>query len=146
MFCVYDDEEGVRRMKKKRVAYPVLIKKGSEMYLARIPDLDRMTQGYDFADAMDMARDCIGLWAVQLQSEGKEMPKENTVPYTVEDDEVLTYVDIDFEEYKRKNDNRAVKKNCTIPSWLAYQAEQEGINFSQVLQEALKEKLGIEKE
>ena len=52
-------------------------------------------------------------------------------------------VDVDFEEYRRKNDMRAVKKNCTIPSWLNFEAERAGINFSAVLQAALKNELNI---
>lgn len=52
-------------------------------------------------------------------------------------------VDIDFLEYKKKHDNRMVKKNCTIPYYLNDMAEKEGINFSRVLQDALQEKLGL---
>ena len=53
-----------------------------------------------------------------------------------------TWVDVDFAEYCKKVDNRAVKKNCTIPYWLNVKAEKAGINFSKVLQEALLEVLG----
>ena len=52
-------------------------------------------------------------------------------------------LDIDFDIYRRKNELRAVKKNCTIPSWLNYEAEKANINFSQVLQNALMEQLKI---
>ena len=47
------------------------------------------------------------------------------------------------EEYRRKTDNKMVKKNCTIPNYLNVEAEKRGINFSRVLQEALQEKLGM---
>ena len=57
--------------------------------------------------------------------------------------EIVTLVDVDFSEYRRKNDMRAVKKNCTIPSWLNFEAEKAGINFSAVLQAALKSELKI---
>jgi post-segregation antitoxin (ccd killing protein) len=50
---------------------------------------------------------------------------------------------VDFAEYRRKNDMRAVKKNCTIPSWLNYEAERAGVNFSAVLQTALKQELNV---
>ena len=55
----------------------------------------------------------------------------------------MTLVDIDFDIYRRKNELRAVKKNCTIPSWLNYEAEKANINFSQVLQDALIQKLNL---
>ena len=55
----------------------------------------------------------------------------------------MSLVDIDTVEYRVANDSRAVKKTLTLPSWLNAKAEAEGINFSQVLQAALKEKLGL---
>ncbi len=51
--------------------------------------------------------------------------------------------DVDFDEYRKKNDMRAVKKNCTLPSWLNYEAEKANINFSQLLQQALIQKLNL---
>lgn len=130
--------------RKTRIAYPVLIFEDEDMYLARIPDFDGMTQGYDFADAMDMARDYIGLNWTCMVDMGETIPEPNSVPFEVGENETLTYVDINFIEYRRKTDNLPVKKKCTLPNWLCYEAEQAGINFSQVLQEALKQKLGIE--
>ena len=56
---------------------------------------------------------------------------------------ILTLVDVDIDEYRKRLNNRAGKKNCTLPYWLCAQAEREGINFSKVLQEALSEKLNV---
>ena len=56
---------------------------------------------------------------------------------------IVTLVDVDFAEYRRKNDLKTVKKNCTLPSWLSFEAEKAGINFSAVLQSALKKELKI---
>ena len=61
----------------------------------------------------------------------------------VDEGEIVSLVDVDFTEYRRKNEMKAVKKNCTIPSWLCYAAEKANINFSQALQEALKRELRI---
>jgi post-segregation antitoxin (ccd killing protein) len=52
-------------------------------------------------------------------------------------------VDIDFESYRRANDVRTVRKNVTVPSWLNDMAGKSGINFSQVLQDGLKNKLNV---
>ena len=57
--------------------------------------------------------------------------------------EIVSLVDVDFLEYRRKNELRTVKKNCTLPGWLCYEAEKANINFSQVLQTALKQELHI---
>ena len=65
-----------------------------------------------------------------------------TMPHP-EEQEIVTLVDIDFAAYRRANDLRTVRKNVTLPSWLNDLAERNGVNFSQVLQESLKERLHV---
>ena len=60
-----------------------------------------------------------------------------------QDGDTVSLVDVNFTEYRRKNELRTVKKNCTLPSWLCYEAEKANINFSQALQSALKHELHI---
>ena len=50
---------------------------------------------------------------------------------------ILTYVDVDFSEYRRKTDMKTVRRNVALPSWLNYEAEHAGVNVSRILQEAL---------
>ena len=57
----------------------------------------------------------------------------------------MSLVDIDFKEYRRKIDNKTVRKNVTLPNWLNKEAEKAHINVSRVLQEALMLKLGVSK-
>ncbi|MBS5787990.1 MAG: hypothetical protein KIC98_08780 [Clostridioides difficile] len=71
------------------------------------------------------------------------LPKQNTKEFTKNDNDIVTLVDVDFTEYRKRHDNRAVKKNCTLPYWLSNAAEKEGINFSRILQDALKKELGL---
>lgn len=130
-------------MKLRRFAYPVLMKRTDDGYYIKIPDFDIATQGNDIADGMDMARDAIGLMCIDYQDEKKEIPVPNSVEFDETDFDVKTFVDIDLEEYRKRLENKSVKKNCTIPYWLNERAEVEGINFSRVLQEALAEKLGV---
>ena len=52
-------------------------------------------------------------------------------------------MDVELEGYRSRLNNKAVKKNCTIPFWLNEAAEKEDINYSKVLQEALMQKLGM---
>ena len=49
-----------------------------------------------------------------------------------------------MDEYRKRYNNKAVKKTLTIPMWLNYLSEKNNLNFSQILQEALKERLGID--
>lgn len=124
--------------------YPIILTKDSFGYLVTIPDFNINTQGRDLAEAIFMARDAIGLMGIDMEEEGKELP-EATEAKKINENDIVTLVDIDFTEYRKKADNRAVKKNCTIPHWLSVEAEKAGINFSRVLQEALIEKLNTEK-
>lgn len=73
---------------------------------------------------------------------GRFRQASGTMPHP-EEQEIVTLVDIDFAAYRRANDLRTVRKNVTLPSWLNDLAERNGVNFSQVLQESLKERLHV---
>ena len=127
-------------------AYPIIMTQGKEFIVVYVPDFNINTQGKDFAEAIEMARDAIGLMGVDMQDDGETLPGASgiaDIQAIALPDSIVSLVDVDFAEYRRKNDMRAVKKNCTIPSWLNYEAEQAGINFSAVLQAALKNALNI---
>ena len=130
-------------MKGLKRAYPVLMKRTDDGYYVEIPDMGMATQGNDIAEAMEMARDAIGLMGIDYQEDGEAIPEPYSVEFSADGFDISTLVDIDFLEYRKKLENKAVKKNCTIPYWLNEQAEKEGINFSRLLQEALATKLGV---
>ncbi len=124
--------------------YPIVIEKGKKYLVVHIPDFDISTQGFDIPDAIEMARDAIGIVGLELEDNQEEVPNGTDLEnINVGSNQIKTLVDVDFSVYRRQNDLRTVRKNCTIPSWLCYEAEQHNINFSNVLQEALKEKIGI---
>jgi predicted RNase H-like HicB family nuclease len=130
-----------------KTAYPVTMlhdKKTGE-YVVYVPDMTINTQGKDLPDAIEMARDAISVIGVYLQDEGKPIPMPSDIEDIVPEEgyTIKTLVDVDFDDYRRKNDLRTVKKNCTLPSWVSSAAEQAGVNFSQVLQAALIEQLGL---
>lgn len=135
-----------------KLTYPILIAQSEDDYLVYIPDMDIYTEGGSMADAMEMARDAIGLKGIDMEDEGIQIPQpsdyETALRIAGKDTEefdytsgVLTLVDIDFAEYRRKKDNRAVRRNVTLPSWLNAEAEKLHINVSKVLQEALSERI-----
>lgn len=132
-------------VKSVKVAYPIIMSKGKKHIVVYIPDFDINTQGTDEADAMEMARDAIGLMGIDMEDENESIPKPSQLSKVKikEKDDIITLVDVDFSEYRRKNDMRAVKKNCTIPSWLNFEAAKAGVNFSAVLQAALKQELHL---
>lgn len=122
-------------------AYKIALIKEEKGYTVYIPAFDGWTQGENLEDALYMAVDYIGIMGIELEDSGKTIPED--VPYTAKEGEEESYVVVDFAEYRRKNEMKTVKKNCSIPSWLNYEAEKAGINFSAVLQAALKKELKI---
>ena len=132
-----------------KTVYPIIIypkSSGEATHYVEIPDIDRGTQGENLADCMDMARDALSLWAITEMDEGRTVPKPSELSsLDVPVGAVATLIDVDFDEYRRRLANRAVRKNCTIPAWLNEAAEKQGVNFSAILQRALMEQLGIKR-
>lgn len=126
-------------------SYPIILTPDEPGYIVFIPDFNVNTEGESLTEAIEMARDAIGLMGIDYEDDGKELPAPSSV-FSVEknrEKDIVTLVDVDFAEYRRKNDLKTVKKNCTLPSWLSFEAEKAGINFSAVLQSALKKELKI---
>lgn len=127
-------------------SYPIILTPDEVGYVVYIPDFSSNTEGDTLTEAIEMARDAIGLMGIDMQDDGTTLPEPSdftTIQKNSADGDIVTLVDVDFAEYRRKNDLRTVKKNCTIPSWLNFEAEKAGVNFSAVLQAALKKELHI---
>ena len=123
--------------------YPIILTPTETGYYVTIPDLEINTQGNTLAEAMEMARDAIGLWGITQEDLGNPIPTPSQITPHHNENEICTLVDVDFIAYRKANENRAVKKTLTIPSWLNAEAEKAGINFSRVLQDALMQKLNV---
>jgi len=125
--------------------YPAIFEKEGDFYNVCFPDLESCyTQGEGIADAYEMAEDALCLTLYNLEEEGKEIPKASEVNMLkIKDNGFVSLVSCDTLEYRKFYDNRAVKKTLTIPSWLNTMSEKAGINFSAILQNALKKELHI---
>jgi predicted RNase H-like HicB family nuclease len=127
--------------------YPVILthaKIGRESgYAVYVPDLEINTQGCDMAEAIAMARDAIGMKGICEQDEGRAVSEPSATEPARETGDIVTWVDIDFDRYRRASDMRTVRVNVTVPQYLKDMGEERGINFSQTLQKALKEELEI---
>lgn len=128
-----------------KAVYPIILTPAQCGYVVYVPDLDINTEGEDIPGAIAMARDAISLWGVCQEDQGHPIPAPSTLSPSCKKDELLTLVDVDFTAYRRANETRAVRKNVTIPSWLNDAAERNGVNFSAVLQDALKQQLHVDR-
>jgi len=125
-------------------AYPIILTPTAKGYVVYFPDFDTGTQGKDVPDAIYMARDAIGLLGIDMEDDGKSLPHPSRLADVAhEANETVTLVDVDFAEYRRQNDMRSVRRNCTLPAWLDAEAAKAKINVSAVLQNALKQELHL---
>lgn len=126
-----------------KYVYPAIFESENGKYYVSVPDLNGCnTVGEDLQDAIEMARDAIEMWLCIAEDRKEKIP-EPTENLKLEKG-FISLIDADTTKYRKMTSNRAVKKTLTIPSWLNEQAELAGVNFSQILQEALLEKLNIQ--
>ncbi len=119
--------------------YTATFKEKKGKVYARIPDLKGcISTGKNYEDAIEQITDAACGWLVVAEDEGMVIP-EPTPQYELITDEKITYslIYIDTISYRAKTDNRSVRKNVSMPAWMAYMADRLGINCSQVLQESL---------
>ena len=114
-------------------------------YSVEVPDLlGCVTQGDDLEEAMEMAQDAALGWILTAIEEEEEIPIPSQIEQIKlqEKDGFKTLLLLDIDQYTEKyGTKKSVKKTLTIPEWLNKRAEKIGINFSQVLQEALLNKI-----
>lgn len=132
---------------KTTLFYPAVFHKAEEGgFWISFPDIPEcLTEGDNMAEAYAMASDALGLCLSDRMKEKEPLP-EPSEPENIKttSDEYVVIIQFNLEEYNKKFNSKAVKKTLSIPQWLNEEAMAKNINFSLVLQEALKEQL-IEK-
>ena len=134
--------------------YPVIftpLNDKKDTVLVEVPDLKILTEGYGMSDAIYMARDAIGLKGISYEDDGMDIPDASSLgdinasegTFAEDGEGYVSLVDIDFVEYRRRVDNKTVRRNVTLPNWLNQEAEKAHLNVSKVLQEALMMKLNV---
>ena len=108
-------------------------------YTVVVPDLPGcVTEGDSLANAILMAEDAASGWVLDELEDGKPAPKASSPDVLeLEPGDFVNYVVLDIDAYAEKYGEKAIRKNLTIPAWLNTFAEQQHLNFSQVLQDAL---------
>lgn len=133
--------------------YPTIFTQADDVVLIEVPDMGILTEGKDIADAVEMARDAIGLKGISLEDDKLEVPEPSEMSdidiqkgtFIEDGKSFVSLVDVDFLAYRSRLDNKTVRRNVTLPNWLNREAEEAHLNVSRVLQEALMSKLGVTK-
>lgn len=109
-------------------------------YLVRVPDLPGcITTGRTLAEVLDNVRDALAVYLCSLEDTHDPFPTPRPPEaFSSKPGEACVLVDADTVKYRKETDTRAVRKNVSIPAWMATMAEQRGVNCSQVLQDALR--------
>ncbi len=129
-----------------KYVYPAIFTREDDGgYSVMFPDIESCyTCGDDMPDALDMAEDVLCLMLYDMEKDGREIPApSNSKAIPTDDRSVVSLVGCDTDFYRRFYENKSVKKTLTIPMWLNERAERANINFSGVLQEALKTQLHL---
>ena len=126
-----------------RYTYTAVITTGDGKCYARVPDIPGcVTTGRDIEDAVVQITDALSGCLVVWEDEGLPIPTATAQPEVPhESQDILTLVSVDTIAYRARTDTRAVRKNVSIPAWMAAMAERKGINCSKVLQDALAKQL-----
>ena len=129
----------------EKLFYPALFHKSEEGgFWISFPDFPEcFTEGDDMKQAYEMTVEALGLALVNRKEEKEEIPDPSDLDKIQNEDGTIVIVEFDVLEYQRKHNSKAVKKTLSIPEWLNEEAVSMGVNFSQVLQEALMSKLNI---
>lgn len=126
-----------------KMFYPVIFTKEDVGYSAAAVDLDGcFSEGDTFGEAYTNIQDAIGLYLEDLE-EYPSPSNPESISHDLGEGKFMCVVEFDQTEYKKRNYTKSVKKTLTIPEWLNEEAEKQHINFSGVLQDALKSKLDM---
>ena len=121
--------------------YPAIFHKEESAYWVEFPDLEGChTYGSSINETMEAAQEALAAYLLTLLEQEKKIPAPSDISSFHTNNGFFSLVSCDINQYR---DTKAVKKTLTIPSWLNDRAVSMGINFSQVLQEALLSKIQI---
>ncbi len=131
--------------KEERYFYPAIFQyeEGQEISVL-FPDLDCATCGVDDKDALLSARELLGCVLYGLEEDGEDIPAPTPLSdIKTQDNEKVVLIDVYMPSVRMAEENKSVNRTVTLPAWLNAAAVERNINFSQTLQEALREKIHV---
>lgn len=128
-----------------RYIYPAIFTYEPDREIAVVfPDIELATSGTDDSDALFSAREALAGRLAIMEEDGDDIPEPTSLQDIQTDDNCrVVLVDAYMPSVRLENVNKAVNRTVTLPAWLNALALEHNINFSQTLQEALKDKLRL---
>ncbi len=128
-----------------KLYYPACFYPDENSFTVIVPDLQGCVScGDTLQEAFEMGVDAASGWVLTELEDGNPIPKASDISQIKADEYPNGFTSmliLDMDSYAEKYGDKSVRKNCTIPAWLNTKAENEHVNFSAVLQEALIQKL-----
>lgn len=131
---------------KDTYTFPCIIKFDEEdkIYYVRFPDIEEaFTDGDSLKEAVYNAQEVLGLVIYEREKMRREIPEATESMIKTEDNESLSYISVWMPLVRDRIEEKSVKKTLTIPKWLNDLAEENNVNFSQLLQVAIKKHIGL---
>ncbi|WP_018131245.1 type II toxin-antitoxin system HicB family antitoxin [Effusibacillus pohliae] len=132
---------------KDRYIYPAIFDYAEDGISVEFPDLPGcLTCGDTDEEALHNAKEAMALHLYGMEQDGDPIPAPTPVSkLRTEENQAVVLVEVWMPPFRDEMEDRAVKKTLTIPKWLNDLAEEHKVNFSHVLQDALKRYLGVER-
>jgi len=132
-------------MKKDNYSYIAVVSFDDDGISIDFPDLNGcFTCAESEGEIAKMAKEVLGLTLYGMEEDGEDIPEPSSIKnIKLEPNETSMLVDVFMPPVRDRISNRVVKKTLTIPQWLNVEAERQGVNFSQILQNGLKEYLQL---
>lgn len=136
------------KIKKDKYSYIAAISFDDDGISINFPDLDGCFTCAETEDEISqMAKEVLGLHLWSMEQDNETIPEPSNIKnIKLEENEAAMLIEVFMPPVRDRINNRVVKKTLTIPQWLNVEAERNGVNFSQILQNGLKEYLHIESE
>ncbi|WP_438315371.1 type II toxin-antitoxin system HicB family antitoxin [Sporosarcina sp. FA9] len=135
-------------MKKDRYVFPANFNYADDGISITFPDLPGcITCGTDDDEAFTMAKEALALHLFGME-EDKEIIPSPSSPKQLKaaENQALIFIEVWMPPFRQEMQNQAVKKTLTIPRWLDTVAKEHKVNYSYILQEAIKDHLGIQRD
>lgn len=124
--------------------FPAIIEKNPHNFNIYFPDLPGcVASGDTISQAISEAKGALELHLWGMEQDDEKIPVPEYKDMHIAQNETICFIDVNMFNIRAQMNNRAVKKTLTIPWYLNELAEKHKINFSQLLQTALKAQLGL---
>ncbi|WP_100487418.1 type II toxin-antitoxin system HicB family antitoxin [Sporolactobacillus pectinivorans] len=133
-------------MSKDQYVYPAVFTRGNDEVAIEFPDLPGCeSSAPSLEEGFANAREALAQHLYRMEENGDEIPEPSEVTALQTDEtQFVTVIEAWMPPFRKKMESQAVKKTLTIPKWLDDAAKTAGLNYSRILQDALKEELNID--